>query len=71
MMFYYANEKTDTFCRTYFSFGPTSPYGGLNKDYNSSDDSKNKYGFKIKNNINVANNENVTTYRCVRDVRVD
>ena len=71
MMFYYANEKTDTFCRTYFSFGPTSPYGGLNKDYNSSDDSKNKYGFKIKNNINVANNEDVTTYRCVRDVRVD
>ena len=69
--FYYADQTTDTFCRTYFSFGPTSPYGGSNKNYDSSDDSKNKYGFKVKNNINVANNEDVTTFRCVRDIRVD
>ncbi len=62
--FYYGNQKSDTYCRTYFSFGPTSPYGGLNKDAN-------KYGFKVKNNINVANNENLTSYRCVRDIRVD
>ena len=69
--FYYGNQTSSTYCRTYFSFGPTDPYGGLNKDYNSSDDSKNKYGFKVKDNINVSNNEGITTYRCVRDIRVD
>ena len=62
--YYFGNQTDDTFCRTYFSFGPADPYGGSGKE-------SNKYGFKVRGNINVGNNETINTYRCVRDIRVD
>ena len=62
--YYFGNQTDDTFCRTYFSFGPAEPYGGSGKE-------SNKYGFKVRGNINVGNNETINTYRCVRDIRVD
>ncbi len=61
--YYYGNQTGKTFTRTFFSFGPY----GIDKD------NANKYGFIINGNINVAHNaqDQFTTYRCVRDIRVD
>ena len=65
--FYYDNQETYTFCRTYFSFGPY----GSNKGGDNISETNKKYGYKIRGNINVSNSETLTTFRCVRDIRVD
>ena len=59
--YHYANQTTGTFCRTFFSFGPL----GSKKAAAAT-----KYGFEISGNINVAH-QSQTTFRCVRDIRVD
>ncbi len=62
---YYGGMTTQSFSRTFYSFGEL---GTLNKH-------ETKYGFSVQTegsatNVNVSN-KSLTTYRCVRDVRVD
>ena len=62
VMRYYGNETTPSFCRTYYSFGAL----GSNKKPSTA-------GFSLNSNkkMTAENDENETTFRCVRDIRTD
>ena len=68
--YYYGGQSGDTFSRTFYSFGPLGSFDKTSSSVTL--DSNIKYGFKLKGStINVSNNEAITSYRCVRDIRVD
>jgi hypothetical protein len=60
--YYFGGQTGDTYTRTFYSFGEQSTTG-KNKG-------EGKYGFSVRGNINVAN-QDISQYRCVRDIRVD
>ena len=62
---YYGNQTGDSFCRTYYSFGPL---GDIDND---DEDNAKKEGFTANGSIINVNYKTLTNYRCVRDIRVD